>query len=55
MGGVKGLGAKVGAMVSLVAEYVDTVTLEDCGHFVPEESPHEIVQRVLKTVRKLQH
>jgi pimeloyl-ACP methyl ester carboxylesterase len=31
---------------------VVAVTLEDCGHFVPEESPDEIVQRVLKIVRK---
>jgi pimeloyl-ACP methyl ester carboxylesterase len=52
IGGVKGLGAKVGTMVKLVAENVEAVTLEDCGHFVPEESPDEIVQRVLKIVRK---
>jgi len=55
IGGVKGLGAKVGTMVKLVAENVEAVTLEDCGHFVPEESPDEIVQRVLKIVRKTQY
>jgi pimeloyl-ACP methyl ester carboxylesterase len=55
IGGVKGLGTKVGTMVKLVAENVEAVTLEDCGHFVPEESPDEIVQRVLKLVRKTQH
>jgi pimeloyl-ACP methyl ester carboxylesterase len=54
IGGVKGLGAKVGTMVKLVAENVEAVTLESCGHFVPEESPDEIVQRVLKIVRKTQ-
>jgi len=54
IGGVKGLGANVGTMVRLVAENVEAVTLEDCGHFVPEESPDEIVQRVLKIVRKTQ-
>jgi pimeloyl-ACP methyl ester carboxylesterase len=54
IGGVKGLGANVGTMVKLVAENVEAVTLEDCGHFVPEESPDEIVQRVLKIVRKTQ-
>ena len=48
IGGVKGLGANVGTMVKLVAENVEPVTLEDCGHFVPEESPDAIVQRVLK-------
>src|SRR5450755_39820 len=36
IGGVKGLGANVGTMVKLVAENVEAVTLEDCGHFVPE-------------------
>jgi pimeloyl-ACP methyl ester carboxylesterase len=51
---VKGLGANVGTMVKLVAENVEAVTLKDCGHFVPEESPHEIVQRVLKIVRQTQ-
>jgi pimeloyl-ACP methyl ester carboxylesterase len=54
IGGVKGLGANVGTMVKLVAENVEAVKLEDCGHFVPEESPDEIVQRVLKIVRKTQ-
>jgi pimeloyl-ACP methyl ester carboxylesterase len=54
IGGVKGLGANVGTMVRLVAENVEAVTLEDCGHFVPEECPDEIVQRVLKIVRKTQ-
>jgi pimeloyl-ACP methyl ester carboxylesterase len=52
IGGVKGLGAKVGAMVKLVAENVVEVTLSDCGHFVPEESPEEIVGRVLKMVAR---
>jgi pimeloyl-ACP methyl ester carboxylesterase len=55
IGGVKGLGAKVGTMVKLVAEHVEAVTLQDCGHFVPEESPDEIVRRVLTIVRTTQH
>jgi pimeloyl-ACP methyl ester carboxylesterase len=54
IGGVKGLGANVGTMVKLVAENVEAATLKDCGHFVPEESPDEIVQRVLKIVRQTQ-
>jgi pimeloyl-ACP methyl ester carboxylesterase len=52
IGGVKGLGAKVAAMVKLVAESVEEVTLSDCGHFVPEESPEEIVRRVLQMVAR---
>jgi pimeloyl-ACP methyl ester carboxylesterase len=48
IGGVKGLGAKVGAMVKLIAERVEEVTLSDCGHFVPEESPDVIVRSVFE-------
>jgi pimeloyl-ACP methyl ester carboxylesterase len=51
---VKGLGEKVGTMVKLVAENVEEVRLENCGHFVPEEAPDEIVRRVLTMVRKTQ-
>ncbi|MGA3228040.1 MAG: alpha/beta hydrolase [Acidobacteriaceae bacterium] len=46
LGGEKGLGAKVGAMVKLVAKNVDSSVLEDCGHFFPEEHPEEIVRHV---------
>ena len=47
MGGVKGLGAKVGEMVKLVAEDVRTELLPACGHFVPEECPDAVVKAVL--------
>jgi pimeloyl-ACP methyl ester carboxylesterase len=50
IGGVKGLGARVPAMARQVAENVEAVTLFDCGHFVPEERPDEVVQAVLKIV-----
>jgi hypothetical protein len=36
IGGVKGLGAKVGAMVKLIAESVEEVTLSDCGTSDPK-------------------
>jgi hypothetical protein len=36
IGGVKGLGAKVGTMANLVAENVEAVTLEHCGHLCPK-------------------
>jgi pimeloyl-ACP methyl ester carboxylesterase len=39
IGGAKGLGARVGQFVSMVAANVESVVLPDCGHFVPEESP----------------
>jgi len=46
LGGEKGLGAKVGKMVKMVAQSVDDSVLPDCGHFVPEERPEEIVRLV---------
>lgn len=51
IGGEKGLGA----MLKLVAEHVEDVTLPECGHFVPEESPDEIVRRVLDRVGNTAH
>ena len=50
LGGEKGLGAKVGEMVRMVAENVDAYTLPDCGHFLPEERPEEVVRQVLAMV-----
>lgn len=47
MGGKKSLGRKVGEMVGLVAEHVTAYTLDDCGHFMPEECPDAVVKRVL--------
>jgi pimeloyl-ACP methyl ester carboxylesterase len=52
MGGIKGLGAKVGQGVSLVAENVEAHTLTDCGHFLPEERPHEIVEQIVAMARR---
>jgi pimeloyl-ACP methyl ester carboxylesterase len=53
MGGVKGLGAKVGAMVRMVAVDVKEVVLDDSGHFVPEERPDAVVNEVLALNRQL--
>lgn len=47
LGGEKGMGAKVGTMVGLVAEHVRAETLPGCGHFVPEERPDAVVRHVL--------
>jgi pimeloyl-ACP methyl ester carboxylesterase len=52
MGGIKGLGAKVGEGVSLVAEHVEAHTFTDCGHFLPEERPHEVVEQILAMARR---
>jgi pimeloyl-ACP methyl ester carboxylesterase len=47
IGGAAGLGARVGEMVSLVAETVRSVLVPDAGHFIPEERPEELVRLVL--------
>jgi pimeloyl-ACP methyl ester carboxylesterase len=46
LGGEKGLGANVLAMVKLVATDVTGGVVPDCGHFLPEERPDEIVRHV---------
>lgn len=50
LGGEKGLGAQVGEMVRMVADNVQAHTLPDCGHFLPEERPEEVVRYVLAMV-----
>ena len=52
MGGEKGLGAKVGEMVRMVAQNVEAETLPGCGHFLPEERPDVVVKRVLAMAAK---
>jgi pimeloyl-ACP methyl ester carboxylesterase len=47
MGGEKGLGARVGVMVKMVAENVEAHTLADCGHFMPEEHPEFVIDHIL--------
>jgi pimeloyl-ACP methyl ester carboxylesterase len=52
LGGTKGLGAHVMAMVKMVAENVEGGVIADCGHFAPEERPEEIVCHVLAMTKK---
>jgi pimeloyl-ACP methyl ester carboxylesterase len=52
LSGTKGLGDRVLAMVKMVAENVDGRVIADCGHFVPEERPEEIVRHVLAMTKK---
>ena len=47
IGGGKGLGARVGEMVKMIAENVDAHTISDCGHFVPEERPDVVIEHIL--------
>ncbi len=53
IGAAKSLGPKVGEMLKMVARHVETETLPDCGHFVPEERPDAVVRHVLAMVAKL--
>ena len=52
LGGEKGLGAKVQEMVKAVAANVDGSVLPDCGHFIPEEAPGEVVRNIQALVEK---
>jgi pimeloyl-ACP methyl ester carboxylesterase len=46
LGGEKGLGDEVLAMVKLVAKDVEGETIAACGHFLPEERPEVVVRHV---------
>jgi pimeloyl-ACP methyl ester carboxylesterase len=53
MGGAsKGLGAKVGEMVQMVAANVEVVTVSDSGHFLPEENPQAVIRQVFAMAAK---
>jgi pimeloyl-ACP methyl ester carboxylesterase len=47
LGGAKAQGDHVRAMVEMVAHSVDGGTVAGVGHFLPEESPDEIVRQIL--------
>jgi pimeloyl-ACP methyl ester carboxylesterase len=53
LGGEKGLGGKVGEMVKTVAKHVDRYIIPNCGHFVPEECPDEIVRHIITMTAKV--
>jgi pimeloyl-ACP methyl ester carboxylesterase len=53
LGGEKGLGAKVQEMVKAVAADVEGSVIPDCGHFIPEEAPGEVVRSIHALVEKV--
>lgn len=52
LGGEKAQGTQVRMMVEMVAQNVDGGSLGNCGHFIPEESPDEVVRYVLAMTKK---
>ena len=52
LGGEKAQGVQIRKMVEMVAENVDGGSIANCGHFVPEERPDEIVRHVLAMTKK---
>ena len=52
LGGDKSLGDKVQQMVAMVADSVEGHTLADCGHFIPEEQPEEVVTYIRRLAEK---
>jgi len=46
LAGDKGLGSKVGEGIRLVAETIEEHVIADCGHFVPEERPEDVISLI---------
>jgi pimeloyl-ACP methyl ester carboxylesterase len=46
LGGAKSQGDKIREMVALVASHVTGHVIPDCGHFLPEEAPADIVKHI---------
>ena len=53
LGGRKGLGAQVREMVEKVAIVTGGGVVADCGHFLPEECPEEVVRQVLAMTERV--
>lgn len=53
LGGARAQGLQIRKMVEMVAENVEGGSIADCGHFVPEERPDEILRHVLAITKKL--
>jgi pimeloyl-ACP methyl ester carboxylesterase len=51
LGGDRAQGLQIRKMVEMVAENVDGGSIVNCGHFVPEERPDEIVRHVLAMMK----
>jgi len=55
LGGAKGQGDRVRITVEMVARAVTGGTVADVGHFLPEESPDELVRQILAMTHPTHH
>ena len=53
VGGAGSLGATVAEQMRQVAQNVEEAVIENCGHFIPEEKPEELVRRFRTFSRSL--
>lgn len=51
VGGDFGVGAKIGLVAKIVADHVQEVVLEDCGHYVMEEQPEVLSNIIIKFIK----
>lgn len=51
VGGEHALGEQVGNAMKTIAANVETVSIKDCGHYVPEEQPEELTKLILQLVK----
>ena len=52
VGGDFGVGAKMGLVAKMVADHVQEVVLDDCGHYVMEEQPETLSKLLLSFIAK---
>jgi pimeloyl-ACP methyl ester carboxylesterase len=53
LGGERAQGVQIQKMIKMVAQNVEGGSIADCGHFVPEERPDEIVRHILAMTKML--
>jgi pimeloyl-ACP methyl ester carboxylesterase len=46
IGGSNSRGDQIREMVSMIATNVSGVVVPNCGHFIPEEHPQELVKQI---------
>jgi pimeloyl-ACP methyl ester carboxylesterase len=46
IGGDRALGTGVGEAAKKIAKNVTAVSVKDCGHYVPEEQPEELIRLI---------